>query len=105
MYRVSVLYGPPEDPEEFERYYREVHVPIAARMRGLTGWTLTWVREQEGDSDEPVHLIADLYATDREAMDAVLDSPEGQAAADDVPRFATGGVTFLYGEVEDVLPR
>lgn len=27
-----------------------------------------------------------------------LASPEGQAAVDDVPDFATGGVTFLYSE-------
>ena len=40
MIRLTVLYGHPYDPEEFDRYYREVHIPIARTMRGLQGWTI-----------------------------------------------------------------
>jgi hypothetical protein len=32
-----------------------------------------------------------------------LASPEGQAAVADVPNYATGGVTFLYTEVEEII--
>jgi EthD protein. len=39
----------------------------------------------------------------RADFDRLLASPEGQAAVDDVPNFATGGATFLYTEVEDVI--
>ena len=28
MYRLTVLYGHPKDPREFDRYYREVHIPL-----------------------------------------------------------------------------
>ncbi|WP_026820766.1 EthD family reductase [Arthrobacter castelli] len=103
MYRVSILYGTPTDLQAFDHYYREVHIPIAKRMRGLTRWTLTWVGQQDGDMAPAVHLIADLYAADEKSMDAVLTSDEGQAAAADVDNFATGGVTFLYGNEETVL--
>ncbi|MEO2107827.1 MAG: EthD family reductase [Actinomycetota bacterium] len=102
MFRLSVLYGTPTDPEEFDRYYREVHIPLAAEM-GLARWTLTWTAEQEGDLDTGIHLVADLYAEDAAAMDAILASPAGKAAADDVPKFATGGVTFLRGTEEVVV--
>ena len=102
MYRVSVLYGTPADPAAFDRYYRDVHIPIAKRMDGLTGWTLTWTSDQAGTPAD-VYLIADLYAETKEAMDAILGSPAGVAAADDVPKFASGGVTFLYGTQESVL--
>ncbi len=33
---------------------------------------------------------------------AILASPEGQAASADVPNFADGGVTFLWGEERDI---
>jgi hypothetical protein len=33
-------------------------------------------------------------------MEAILASPEGQAAVADVPNFATGGVTFMYDHEE-----
>jgi hypothetical protein len=35
-------------------------------------------------------------------MDAILASPEGAAARDDLDNFVTGGVVFLTGEVEQV---
>jgi uncharacterized protein (TIGR02118 family) len=102
MYRLTILYGTPEDPEAFDRYYRETHIPIASRMQGLTGWNLTWTQQQTGDVAPPVHLVVDLLAEDKEAMDAILASEEGRAASADVPKFATGGVTFLSGTEERV---
>ena len=40
MIRLLVLYGHPLDPTAFDRYYQEAHIPIARRMKGLTGWTI-----------------------------------------------------------------
>jgi uncharacterized protein (TIGR02118 family) len=34
MHRLTVLYGHPKDPAEFDRNYQEVHIPIAQRMMG-----------------------------------------------------------------------
>ena len=51
----------------------------------------------------PYYYGADLYAVSREQSEAILSSPEGQAAVNDVPNYANGGVTFLYTEVEDVI--
>ena len=101
MYRVSVLYGTPTDPAEFDRYYEQVHLPIAKQMRGLVRWTLTKPDRQQGELED-VYLIADLYAETKEQLDAILASPEGQAAAEDVAKFATGGATFVYGQEREV---
>ena len=38
-----------------------------------------------------------------EAMENILASSEGQAAVEDVPKFATGDVTFLYTESEQIV--
>ena len=37
------------------------------------------------------------------ALSSQVSAPEGQAAVADVPNYATGGVTFVYTEVEDVI--
>ncbi|OZM79571.1 ethyl tert-butyl ether degradation protein EthD [Pseudonocardia sp. MH-G8] len=97
MYRMTILYGTPTDPGAFRSYYMDTHVPIARRMRGLTGWNLQWL---EGHPD--YILVAELYAPDEAAMDAILASPEGVAASADLENFVTGGVTFLTGEEEQV---
>jgi len=38
------------------------------------------------------------------ALQAALQSPEGQAAAGDLANFATGGATLVGGEVEVYVP-
>lgn len=103
MHRLTVLYGHPSDPAAFDRYYQDVHIPIAREMRGLIGWTIGKVTASDG-SPGPYYMVASLYAESRTAMDAVLASPEGRAASADVPRFATGGATFLANDEEEVIP-
>ena len=104
MTRLTVLYGHPDDPEAFDRYYREVHIPIAKTMKGLKGWTIGKCEAAEPGTKPAYYLIVGLYAESREAMEAILASPEGQATIADVPKFATGGVTFLYDDEEVLVP-
>lgn len=104
MYRLTVLYGHPDDPEAFDRYYRETHIPIARKMQGLRGWTIGKCESAEPGVKPPYYMIVGLWADSREALEAVLASPEGQATIADVPKFATGGVTFVYDEEEVLTP-
>jgi uncharacterized protein (TIGR02118 family) len=103
MIRLLVLYGQPKDPEAFLKYYYDVHVPIASRMKGLKKWDIGKALGTPGGEPSPYFYIADLYAESRQAMEAILESPEGRAAVRDVPNFATGGVTFVYTDVEEVI--
>lgn len=102
MYRLSVLYGTPTDPQAFTDYYMSIHVPLAKKMKGLTGWNLTWIDTSDNEGFPGIFLIADLYAADRASLDAVLASDEGQAARADVPVFATGGAYFHFGDENPV---
>jgi uncharacterized protein (TIGR02118 family) len=104
MYHLTVLYGHPKDPAEFDRYYREVHIPLARKMKDLIGWTIGKCESNEASSEPAYYLIVGLYAESAEAMQAIFDSPEGQATVADVPNFATGGVTFLFNEEEVLVP-
>ncbi|MFM7100343.1 MAG: EthD family reductase [Verrucomicrobiota bacterium] len=104
MCRLTVLYGHPTDPAEFDRYYREVHLPLARRMTGLRGWTIGKCQAAAPGERPAYHLIVGLYADSRADLEAILASPEGRAAVEDVPRFATGGCTFLFSEEEVLIP-
>jgi uncharacterized protein (TIGR02118 family) len=103
MIRLLVLYGHPQDPAAFDRYYQEAHIPIARRMKGLKKWTIGKVTGTPGGEPPPYYYVADLYMESREEFEALLASPEGQAAVADVPNYATGGVTFVYTEVEEII--
>lgn len=103
MVRLLVLYGHPKNPTAFDKYYREIHLPLAKRMRGLKKWTIGKVLGTPDGGPPPYYYAADLYAESRGEIEAILATPEGRAAVEDVPNYASGGVTFVYTEVEDVI--
>lgn len=104
MIRLTVLYGHPDDSAEFDRYYREVHIPLARKMEGLRGWTIGKCQSVTPGDPPAYYMIVGLYADSRADMEAILNSPAGQATVADVPNFATGGVTFVYDDEEVLVP-
>lgn len=72
-------------------------------MKGLTKWTIGKVTGSPGGEPSPYYYVADLYTESRAAMEAILASPEGQAAVADVPKFASGGVTFVWTETTEII--
>ncbi len=104
MIRLTVLYGHPDDTAEFDRYYHDVHIPIAKKMKGLKGWTIGKCQSADTTELPAYYMIVGLYAESRADMEAILESPEGQATVADVANFATGGATFLYDDEKVMIP-
>lgn len=104
MVRLTVLYGHPTDPAAFDRYYHSIHIPIARAMQGWKGWTIGKCESVVPGEPPPYYMIVGLYAESRADIEAILASPEGQAAVADVPKFATGGAKFLLDEEQVILP-
>jgi uncharacterized protein (TIGR02118 family) len=102
-YQLSVLYNHPENPEAFDKHYREVHAPLASKAPGLTSYTMSFCGPGPDGSQPPYHLIATLTWDDKDALGAALASPEFKAAADDLPNFAAAGVQLVFSEVETVV--
>ena len=104
MYRVTVLYRHPQDPEAFERYYRQTHLPLAVKMPGLAGFTVGKLDSLNPAERPSYYRIASLYAESAEAAHAILASSEGQATVADIQNFATGGVTIVADDEEVLIP-
>jgi len=104
MCRLTVLYSHPADIVEFDRYYQQVHIPIARRMKGLKGWTIGKCVAATPGATPPYYMIVGLYAETQADLEAILQSPEGQATIADVPKFATGGFAFMYDDETVLIP-
>jgi len=95
--KLLALYGPPDDPDQFARHYREVHTPLTLAMPGLRRLEVGRVAGEDG----PYHLVAEMTFDGQEQLDAALASEEGAAAVADLDNFATGGCTVLVLDVEE----
>lgn len=99
MIKITVLYGHPKNPQEFERYYADKHMPLAATMKDVSRIELTQFGPGlDGGSPAYYRMAEGYFATERD-MQSTLSSPEGQATVADLPKFASGGVTMLVGSV------
>ncbi len=97
--KIVALFGQPDDPGEWDRHYEEVHLPLAAKVPGLTAQRATRVLSTAHGSIAPYHVVGELVFDDLPALQAGLDSPEGQEAAEDYARMAPPGSMLLVAEV------
>lgn len=104
MIQLTVLYGHPQDPAAFDRYYQQTHAALAQKIPGLKGFVINKPAALNPQEPSPYYLIATLYFESMAALQSALHSPEGQATAGDVPNFATGGATLVVGEVQVFTP-
>ena len=98
MVKLVVAYGPPEDTDAFDRHYAATHTPLVHRIPGLQRFEAGRVLGTPDGSPAPYYWIAELAFESVESLQAAMGSPEGQAAAADVPNFASGGATLMIAE-------
>ncbi|MDD7942175.1 EthD family reductase [Actinomycetospora lutea] len=94
MHILTVLYGHPTDPAAFDEYYRTTHAPLVDPIPGVTAFTYRHCSSLDGNPP-PYYLMAELTFDSMESLQSGMGSEAGQAAAGDVPNFATGGVTMF----------
>jgi uncharacterized protein (TIGR02118 family) len=101
MIKLTVLYGPPEDPEAFEEYYAEVHMPLVQKIPGADRWEAARVVDTMDGGTPLYHRVFEFWFEDYDALEASLGSDEGRAAVADIPNFATGGATTCVSEISE----
>jgi uncharacterized protein (TIGR02118 family) len=100
MVKLTVLYGPPEDPAAFEDHYASTHVPLVHKIPGLRRFEATRITATPGGGEPPYFRMAELWFDDAGEMQAALGSDEGRTTVEDIGNFATGGATTIIGEVD-----
>ena len=102
MAEVLVLYKTPKDAAAFDKYYAETHIPLAKKMPGLRKFEISQGPVATPAGASGFHLIATLTFDSMAAIQKAFASAEGQAAAGDVPKFATGGANMVLFDTREV---
>jgi uncharacterized protein (TIGR02118 family) len=71
--------------EEFRRFFREVHEPLAMAIPHLSRYVQNFVEADPVEGDPPWDAVIEFWFADRAAYDAAWGSPEGKRAAADNP--------------------
>ena len=100
MVKLTVLFGAPTDPEAFEAYYAEHHLPLVERIPHLRRFEAARVVGTPEGGDPPYYRVAELWFDNAEEMQESLATPAGRAPGEDVPNFATGGAQVLIAAID-----
>jgi uncharacterized protein (TIGR02118 family) len=101
MWQFTVFYRRPDDPEAFDRHYREVHVPLTWKFPGLRRMTLAHPIPEDENFNQ-IYMISTMYWDDLESLRAALKSQARAEAWEDANSFRQYQVGRYISEVEDV---
>ena len=74
MVELIVLYKTPNDPEHFEKYYREVHGPMTTKLAGVRNYSYGPVRAVDGCASEFFWYWLGTFDSTQAAIDAMASS-------------------------------
>ena len=98
---VTVIYNTPKDSAAFESYYSAKHLPLVSAEQQEIGFAradLTRFDSNLDGSPPAKYRQAELCFNSMDALKKGIATPAFKKVADDLPNFATGGLTGLIGE-------
>jgi uncharacterized protein (TIGR02118 family) len=100
---VTVIYNQPKDTAAFEAYYNSTHVPLVVQHATEIGFIRAeldrFAKNLDGTTPAAFYRQAKLYFPNADALKKGTSTPGFKAVADDLPKFATGGLTALVGHL------
>ncbi|NSY99153.1 EthD family reductase [Agrobacterium tumefaciens] len=91
------LYAQPADASQFRAHLETVHLPLVSKFPGLRAMRHGF--DVASPAGPKYYAVVDCEFDTEDSMKTALASPQGEAAAADVPNYASAGVTILTFEV------
>ncbi len=98
MHELIILFKPPDDEQTFQLNWQKF-LGLAEKMPSLRRETIGRVeRTLFGNPESGYTLVHELLFDSKEALEAAMASPEGQAAGKFLQSFTGGRVVLLIAE-------
>ena len=98
--KVTVLYGHPKSPDDFEKYYSGTHMPLLAAAKGGKRTETSKCPPAADGSPAPYYRIFEIWFDSQADMTAITSTAEWKKVVADVPNYATGGITRVVSTLD-----
>jgi uncharacterized protein (TIGR02118 family) len=98
--KVTVLYGHPKSPEDFEKYYFGTHMPMVIATKGARKAETSKCPPAADGSPGPFYRMFEIWFDSQADMIATTATPEWKKLVADLANFATGGITRVVSKVD-----
>lgn len=93
--KLVVLYKKPADPAQFDKHFRGVHAPLAAKLPGLRNHAFGPATDLDGKDGTFFWMFVGTFDSRKAILDA-LGSPEGQKVIADIPNYSPEPPVILH---------
>ncbi len=101
MVKVTFLFNHPADPDEFNRYFFEQHLPLTRDVPGLVRQEVATVVGTPDGSLAPYHFITEFTFASMDDLQVALGSEAAQRLFADTPNYASAGLIGLVSEIAE----
>jgi uncharacterized protein (TIGR02118 family) len=98
--KVTVLYGHPKNPEDFEKYYFGTHMPLVTAAKSGKRTETSKCPPAPDGSPGPFYRVFEIWFDSQADMAAITATPEWKKVVADVSNFATGGITRVMSMLD-----
>ena len=98
--KVTVLYGHPKSPEDFEKYYFGTHMPLVVAAKGGKRTETSKCPPAADGSPGPYYRMFEIWFDSQDDMTAITATPEWKKVVADVPNYATGSITRVVSTLD-----
>ena len=98
--KVTVLYGHPKSPDDFEKYYFGTHMPLVAAANGGKRTETSKCPPAADGSPAPYYRVFEIWFDSEADMTAITATPAWKKVVADVPNYATGGITRVVSKLD-----
>ena len=98
--KLTVLYGPPKNPAEFEAYYLSTHIPLVAAVKGIRRLEAAKGVPLPDGSPPAFYRIFEAWFATAEEFARIAASPEWAKVRADTGKIAPEGVTRLVSRLD-----
>lgn len=94
MTKLIVMYPKPADPAQFDRHFRQTHMPLVEKMPGLRSFSFGPTKGADGGDGAFFWMFVGTWDS-AATIQTALTSPEGQAAVADIPNYSPAAPTIM----------
>jgi len=100
--KILLIYKTPKDAAAFDKHYLDTHIPLAKKLPGLRKYEVSQGPVQIPAGPYNFYFVVTLHFDNLAAIQKAMMSPQGQAAAADVPTFTTDPPYVLLFDSREV---
>ncbi len=99
--KLTFLFNHPEDPEEFDSYFFERHLPLTEAVTQMRRREVAKVMGTPDGGPAPYYMIAECYFETLDDLQGAFTSEAGGRLNEDSGNFAGAGFSVLVSQISD----